>query len=51
MITCLGHWFGPIVQHAVCLWSRAEKATLNQSYCVDAGEEKKWDKKKIKKAP
>ncbi len=41
MITCLGHWFRPIVLPAVCLCSCAEKATLNQSYCVNAGEEKR----------
>lgn len=45
MITCLGQWFCPIVLPSVFLWSCAEKATLNQSYCVDAREEKmtqKW---------
>ena len=51
MITCLGHWFCPIVLPAVCLWSSAEKATLNQSYCADAGEERNETNTDIKKAP
>lgn len=38
----------PIVPHAVCLSSCAKNDTLNQTYCVDAGAEKKTKEKRHK---